>query len=88
MRLHRKPWSIKHGLLLLLLAGAISSCAMVPLQSPYRVTIPQLQAAPSDYTVSGVKYRAVLKSDWDAVVRELKAACLALNGTPKECQTE
>jgi len=30
---------------------------------------------------------ALLKADYEKIVRELKAACLAFGQTPKECQT-
>ena len=31
---------------------------------------------------------ALLRSDYEKIVRELKAACLALGGSPEDCQTE
>jgi hypothetical protein len=52
------------------------------------VEMPVLKAKPADYVVNGVTYRAVRLDDWNAVVRELKAACIALGQTEKECQAQ
>lgn len=73
------------GAILLL---AISGCATAPGPSPYRVELPILQARPSDYQMAdGIWYRCYRREDAQALVIELKAACLALGGTPEACQT-
>ena len=80
-------------LLGILTAALSSACATAHGNSAYRVTIPVLGAQP--LTVPCVleggdqaKCITLLESDYRAIVRELKAACLALRGTPAECQTE
>lgn len=71
----------------ILLLG-ISGCATAPGPSPYRVVIPILEAHPSDYQMDdGIWYRCYRREDAQALVIEVKAACLALGGTPEECQT-
>lgn len=74
-------------LLILLLLGS-SSCATAPEPSSYRVQIPILQARPTDYQVAeGEWMRCYLRDDALKIVIELKTACLALGGTPEQCQT-
>lgn len=84
-------WSIL-GLLLL------SACAWGPTGSAYRPTLPQLEAVPlerpclrervSDGAQVTTTCVLVLKSDYAAIVRELKASCLALGWGRTYCQTE
>jgi hypothetical protein len=73
-------------LLILLLLGNFG-CATARDPSPYRVEIPILQARPTDYQVAeGEWLRCYLRDDALRLVGELKAACLALGGTPEDCQ--
>jgi hypothetical protein len=75
-------------LLILLLLGS-SGCVTAPQPSSYRVQIPILQARPTDYQVAeGEWMRCYRRDDALQLVIELKTACLALGGTPEECQTE
>lgn len=74
--------------LVAILLLAISGCGTAPGPSPYRVTMPVLEARPSDYQMAeGIWYRCYRREDAQAIVVELKAACLALGGTPEACQT-
>lgn len=79
------------GWLALLVAAASSACATPPTRL-YRVTIPTLQAAPAEVmcrskSMGNTTCTLLLTTDYQALVRELKAACLA-NGQPAtECQT-
>ncbi len=83
MRLHSKLQRL--GILWLL---ASSACATAPEPSPYRVEIPALVERPTDYQVEeGVWLRCYRREDALALIIELKAACLALGGTPTQCQT-
>jgi len=67
----------------------ICGCTTAPGPSLYRVEIPELHAHPTDYqTAEGVWVRCYLRDDAVAIVTELKAACLALGGTPAQCQAE
>lgn len=80
-------------MLLLALTGALASaCATGPGISTYRVTIPILQAKPKEATCRHLEIlepcTVLLTRDYQAIVRELKVACLALGGSPKECQAE
>lgn len=73
--------------LAILMLLMISGCAPAPAPSPYRVAIPILEARPSDYQMAeGIWYRCYRREDAQAIVIELKAACLALGGSPEECQ--
>ncbi len=79
-------------LLLGLMAALVSSCGLMRGPSTYRVQLPVLGAQPltvpcevgdhSDVCI------LVLKRDYETIVRELKAACLALGQTPAACQAE
>lgn len=81
--LHSK---LRQAAILMLLM--ISGCETVPGPSPYRVTLPVLEARPTDYQMAdGIWYRCYQREDAQAIVIELKAACLALGGSPAECQT-
>jgi len=85
------PWRPRSGrrlLLGILTAAAICGCSQTVAPSHYRVTLPLLHATPSEYVVDGVAYRCYQRDDALTIVRELKAACLALGGTPRDCQTE
>lgn len=76
---------LRLGAILLL---GISGCGTAPGLSPYRVEIPILQERPAEYQMAeGVWYRCYRREDAQAIVIELKAACLALGGSPEECQT-
>lgn len=79
-------------MLLLVASAAISGCAAGRLPWSYRVRIPELRAAPIEVNCllggQPAECVLVLKPDWEDVVLELKAACLAVGGTPKECQAE
>lgn len=76
---------LKLGAILLL---AISGCATAPGPSPYRVTVPILTERPTDYQMAeGIWYRCYRREDAQALVIEVKGACLALGQTPEECQT-
>lgn len=76
---------LRLGAILLL---AISGCATAPGPSPYRVVMPILQERPTDYQMAeGIWYRCYRREDAIGLVVEVKAACLALGGSPEECQT-
>jgi len=65
-------------------------CAPTPLPSPYRVNLPTLNAAPlvtPCRTDRPTQCVVLTQDDYLALVRELKAACLALGGTPDACLT-
>lgn len=86
--MRRRRWSGKWrlGAILLLVS---SGCATEPGPSPYRVTVPILAERPTDYQMAeGIWYRCYRREEAQAIVIELKAACLAAGGTPAECQTE
>ncbi len=82
-----------------LMAGLLSACGTTgpSSSSGYRVTLPVLTLPPKIHeceirnTTTGVTQPAEcvtrLKQDDDAIIRELKAACLALGGSDLECQT-
>lgn len=72
--------------------AASSGCSQGLRSFTYRVEIPTLRARPleigchlGDHPETCV---VVLRDDWLRVVRELKAACLALGGSREECQAE
>lgn len=77
-----------------LMAALLGGCAKAP---DYRVVLPALEApvqeTPCDIrrTVNGIlevnlKTCVVLiREDWLMVVRELKAACRVVGGSPQEC---
>ena len=68
----------------------VSACAPALGPSPYRVTPPQLKSYPLrvECKVDGRPAECVmlLMEDFRAIVIELKAACLALNGSEDACQ--
>lgn len=83
-----RPLRSKRWRLAILMLLTISACAPAPHPSPYRVTMPVLEAQPSDYQMAdGIWYRCYRREDAQAIVIELKAACLALGQSPEECQT-
>lgn len=91
--MHAKRQSGRLGLLVVLMVGLISACGtagMAP--SPYRVTMPVLDATPMAVRCQKngqpARCKVVLETDWAAVVRELKAACLALGGSDADCLTD
>lgn len=74
------------GLLAILVLGTFG-CATAPPPSHYQVEIPLLQARPTDYQAGeGIWYRCYRREDAIAIVTEFKAACLALGGSPEQCQ--
>lgn len=76
---------LRLGAILLL---GISGCATAPSPSPYRVVMPILQERPTDYQMAeGIWYRCYRREEALGIVVQLKAACLALGGSPEECQT-
>lgn len=86
--MRKRRWSGKWrlGVILLLVS---SGCATGPGPSPYRVTVPVLAERPTEYQMAdGVWYRCLRRDDAQALVIELKAACLAFGQSPEECQTE
>lgn len=54
----------------------------------YRVKIPVLTASPNIINCKDGPCELWLSKDIQAIVRELKAACLAFGQTPEECQTK
>jgi hypothetical protein len=73
---------------LLLLAG----CATDPCSSAYRVVIPVLDAAPLNIACYNGQVKTVctvkLEQDDRKITRELKAACIAVGGSFKDCQAQ
>lgn len=80
------------ALVLLLVLGVAQSCAPVPRPSVFRVSIPTLQAQPRQIPCEAQgktqTCTVILTHDYEALVRELKTACLATGGTPDACQTK
>jgi len=74
------------------LAAGVSGCACVRTVPEYQVQIPTLTLEPLVYsceTDAGPDVCITLSiDDYDAIVRELKAACLALGGSERKCQAE
>jgi hypothetical protein len=75
----------------------LCGCVTGPGPSSYRVTIPVLEISPRivdctiltrDGTPSQRKCLTLLQTDYQGIVRELKAACLALGQTKAECQAD
>jgi len=96
MRRHVGRWSGKLGLLVSLAAVLISGCSQVVVKSSYRVNVPILTLEARTFQcgvdrggqiVLPQECVALLKRDYEAIVRELKAACLANGQTAEECQT-
>jgi hypothetical protein len=73
-------------LLLVLTAGL--GCARRPGLPTYRVKIPALTMTPRLYTVDGERFITLRSADHAAIIRELKACCLAVGGQDDECQAE
>ena len=84
-------------LLFVLIGGLLSACATGPTSSnplgTYRVQIPELQVKPKTGLCGTTESQAPVPciilglADWEAVIRELKAACLALPG-PEEPEAD
>ena len=86
--MRQRRWRGRWARCAILMGLMISGCAPAPGPSPYRVELPILQARPSDYQMAeGIWYRCYRREDAQALVIELKAACLALGGSAEECQT-
>ena len=88
-----QPWrtfSVRRSIALTLVA-LVWGCAPVPLRSAYQVSLPPLTASPREILCEldgRVASCTVLATpDYEALVRELKAACVALGGSDVECQT-
>lgn len=85
-----KPFGGVRTLPLLLAAALTSACATSPTGSSYRVQVPILTVRPLVVPCadrSGPHTCAViLLEDYQVLVREVKAACLANRQTPAECQ--
>ncbi len=79
-------------LLVVLMAGLAFGCRTGPDQSAYRVKIPILTASPIVVECMRQGHDEVCElwtqKDIQAVVRELKAACLATGQTKDECQVK
>lgn len=75
--------------MLLVALTAAQGCVTPAGPSSYRVTLPVLQAPPREVTCHLEEAEAtcvvVLREDWRKVIRELKAACLAMGGSPEAC---
>lgn len=72
---------------------ALCACSTVPTASSYKVTIPLLTVTPQVFECRLASGKtdvciALLRSDFAALVRELKTACLVLGGSPADCQAE
>ena len=85
-------------LLFVLIMALGSACATGPISSnplgTYRVQIPELQVKPKTGLLCGtaegttpIPCIILGLADWEAVIRELKAACLALPG-PEEPEAD
>lgn len=85
-------WDGKWMLWGLLMVGLLSGCRTEPCISSYQVTVPTLAAPPLPLTCQvgqqDRKCLALLETDYQGLVRELKAACLAAGGSHQQCQTE
>lgn len=83
----------KWVLLLVLMVGLGCAPKNQIVESSYRLPVPTLQAPPMDHPCQVDDLGAqicscVIKSDYQKIVRRMKAQCLALGGSPAECQTE
>ncbi len=93
----RKPrpapwWRWGGWLSLLWLLIMAQACATGAGKSPFQVSVPTLQAPviPVACRLNGqpAECAILLKTDLEAIVRNLKAACLANGQSAKECLTE
>ena len=92
--MQRPHWNGRWRRWLILVGLLLSGCATAPGASSYRVTIPSLTISPSYHECWVLHGQAVqpmpcvelAEADYQALVIELKAACLALGQTPEECQ--
>lgn len=75
--------------MLLFALMAAPACVTPAGPSGYKVTLPILQAPPRELTChldeTETTCVVMLRDDLRALVRELKAACLALGGSPEAC---
>ena len=85
-----EPISGKLTLLAGLTAVLISGCSPGLQKSSYVPTIPILQARPlkiaCDLGSTTDQCTCLTTSDYQQIVRKLKASCLALGGTEQDCQ--
>ena len=87
----------RRRLLAIPLALLLCGCETIPSGSSYRVQMPILSLPPIHHScwvtdrATGRKEAAqcvtLIEADYLGLVIELKAACLALSGTPAQCQT-
>lgn len=90
----------QNGALGLLVIPMLLSWGCATSSSPYRykVTLPILEVEPkvspchlkdeAGAVVSSRPCVTLLESDYHSLIVELKAACLGVGGSPKECRTE
>lgn len=82
------------SVIVLIVLASLTSCALSRAHPQYDVHLPILHAAPLyepcllDGMAQSAECVTVLKEDWFAVVTELKAQCIALGHTLKECDAK
>jgi hypothetical protein len=81
-------WAIKRRLWGLLMVALLSGCHLMPCQSSYRVEVPLLSAEPLQTQCSQGPCVILRRADYQAIVRELKAACLSTGQSMEECQAK
>lgn len=90
-RMRKLRTSGKRLLLLSLMVVLTYGCANRVRESNYQVELPILMAQPLHHecTINDqpTTCTCFVKSDAEAIVRKLKAACRALGGTEEACQT-
>jgi hypothetical protein len=78
--------------MLLPLLMAVAGCTTVAGPSAYKIQIPLLAAPPKPVpcALNGqpAECLLILKADFEALVREIKTACLGSGQTKAECQAE
>lgn len=76
----------------LVASSLLFGCATGPAISSYKVKIPELTARPktAHCAVDGEPTQCVilLKGDYETILRELAAACLASGASKQECELE
>lgn len=76
----------------MVLAVLTSGCAIKLTGSSFKVKFREFQEVPRvvDCKLSGVPSKCIIlaEQDWIWTIRELKAACLGLNGSREECWVE
>jgi len=85
-RMPGRHWSGKLMLCLALTAVLTSACVTGLGQSVYQVRIPTLQAQPRVFECGDRVCIALIKEDYEAIVLELKAACIASGQSDEACQ--